>query len=575
MRLRIDTNKDGTKNYYVLESFRTDSKKTTTRIVKKLGSHAQLLVEHEDPEAWAREVVAEMNRQASEGKRKIMVPFSESKPVQKDSDRLFDGGYLFLQKLFHQLRLDYICRKISAGYDFDFNLTEILGHLVYSRILNPASKLSTYEYVQSFLDKPSYSLADIYRSLEVIGSEKDRIQADLYNFSKKLGKRNDGILYYDCTNYYFETEHENGLRQYGPSKEHRPNPIVEMGLFMDGDGIPLAFSIHSGNTNEQITLTPLEKQILTDFHHSKFIVCTDAGLSSFDNRKFNNIGERAFITTQSIKKMKVFQKEWALSGTGWRLPGSDELFDLNDILANEELCRKYHKSVFFKEEWFNEDGIEQKYIVTFSLKYRDYQRAIRDEQISRAENALCSGKPIDKKRQTDYKRFIAKVSVTGKGEIAEKAVYALNEKKIREEECYDGFYAVATNLDDSAEKIIEINQRRWQIEECFRIMKHEFSARPVYLRKDVRIEAHFTVCFLALVIFRYLEKKLNHQFTCDQIVKGLRKMRFLKLKDAGYTPAYTRNDFTDALHEAFGFRTDYEILKKATMRKIIKETKIM
>ena len=434
---------------------------------------------------------------------------------------------------------------------------------------------STYEYTQSFLEKPSYSLADIYRSLEVIGSEKDCIQADLYNFSKKLGKRNDGILYYDCTNYYFEIEHENGLRQYGPSKEHRPNPIAEMGLFMDGDGIPLAFCIHGGNTNEQITLRLLEKQILSVFNHSKFIVCTDAGLSSVGNRKCNNFGDRAFITTQSIKKMKSFQKDWALSGKGWRLPGSDEKFDLDAVLASYDLCKAYHKSVFYKEEWFNEDGIEQKYIVTFSLKYRDYQRTIREEPISRAQKAICSGKKDDRKRQTDYKRFITEVSVTGEGEVAAKTIYTLDEQKIQEEGRYDGFYAIATNLNDSAEKIIQVNQRRWEIEECFRIMKHEFSARPVYQRKDVRIEAHFTVCFLALVIFRYLEKKLNHQFTCDQIIKGLRKMRFLKLKDTGYIPAYTRNDFTDALHEAFGFRTDYEILKKATMRKIISETKKM
>lgn len=575
MRLRIDTNKDGTKNYYVLESFRTDDKKTTTRIVRKLGSHAQLLADHEDPEAWAREVVAEMNRQANECKLKIMVPFSESELIGKNDDRLFDGGYLFLKKLFHQLRLDYICKKVYADYESNFNLSEILGDLIYSRILNPASKLATYEYAQTFLEKPRYSLADVYRALEIIGSEKDRFQADLYKFSKRLGKRNDGILYYDCTNYYFEIEQESGLRQYGPSKEHRPNPIVEMGLFMDGDGIPMAFCIHSGNTNEQNTLKPLEKQILADFDHSKFIVCTDAGLSSIANRKFNDMGERAFITTQSIKKMKAFQKNWALSHTGWKLPGCKESFNLDCIFASEELCRKYHESVFYKEEWFNEGGVEQKYIVTFSLKYRDYQKKIREEQLSRAQKALSDSNKIDRKRQTDYKRFITKVSVTNDGEVAEKAVYAIDENKIKEEERYDGFYAVATNLDDESEKIIKINRRRWEIEECFRIMKHEFSARPVYLRKDVRIEAHFTVCFLALVLFRFLEKKLNNQFTCDQIVSELRKMKFLKMKNVGYTPAYTRNDFTDALHEAFGFRTDYEMLKKSTMRKIISEAKKM
>ena len=572
MHLNIVVTKNA-KQYYVLEGYRNEQGKSTTRIVRKLGNHEQLLKEHDDPEAWAREVVAEMNRQAKEGKQKIMVPFSPSTVIEKNDERLYDGGYLFLQKLFYQLRLDYICKKISANRKFEFNLSEILGDLVYARILNPLSKLATYDYVQSFLEKPSYALEDVYRALTVIGEEKDFIQSELYRFSKDLGKRNDGILYYDCTNYYFEIEQERGMAKYGPSKEHRPNPIVEMGLFMDADGIPLAFCLHSGNTNEQKTLRPLEEQIMKDFGHAKFIVCTDAGLSSAANRKFNDAKDRAFITTQSIKKMKGFQKEWALSPKGWRLPGSDEIFDLNVILSSEELCRKYYQWTFYKEEWFNENNIEQKYIVTFSLKYRDYQRNIRAEQIARAEQALRSTEKRDKTRQSDYKRFITKVPVTEDGEIAEKTVYGLNEDKIQEEAQYDGFYAVATNLDDPATETIRINHRRWEIEECFRIMKHEFDARPVYARKDVSITAHFTVCFLSLVLFRYLEKALQHEYTCEQIIHGLRKIKFLKLKDAGFVPAYTRNDFTDKLHETFGFRTDYEILSKASMRKIISQSK--
>ena len=238
------------KNYYIMESFRTDSKKSTSRIVRKLGTHEQLRKEHADPEAWAREIVAEMNRKAKEGREKIMVPFSPSGIIEKDDTRLYDGGYLFLQKLFYRLHLDYICKRIAMQHDFSYNLAEIMGHLVYGRILNPASKLSTYEYAKTFLEEPDYELNDVYRALDVIGEEKDSIQAALYQFSKNMGKRNDSILYYDCTNYYFEIEQESGIRKYGPSKEHRPNPIVEMGLFMDGDGIPLAFCIHSGNTNE-------------------------------------------------------------------------------------------------------------------------------------------------------------------------------------------------------------------------------------------------------------------------------------------------------------------------------------
>ena len=573
MRLRINVNKDGSKNYYVLKSYRTDAGKSTTQIVEKLGTFEELAKVHDNPESWARAYVEELNRQEASAQRNITFSYSPSTLIEKDRQNLFNGGYLFLQKIFYELRLDYICKRINEKYAFSYSLRDILAHLVYGRILEPCSKLATYSYAQTLLEAPTYALEDVYRALEVIGQEKDFIQSSLYKFSKATGKRNDKVLYYDCTNYYFEIEQEKGMRKYGPSKEHRPNPIVEMGMFMDGDGIPLAFCIHDGNTNEQKTLRPLEEQIMQDFGHAKFIVCTDAGLSSSANRKFNDRGERAFITTQSIKKMKQFQREWALSPTGWHLPGHKETFDLEQILADETLCEKYFQWTFYKETWFNENDIEQKYIVTFSLKYRSYQRKIRNEQIARAERALASSIKQERTRQSDYKRFITRIPVTESGEVAERTQYALNEAKIREEEQYDGFYAVATNLDDDPEAIIRINHGRWEIEECFRIMKHEFKARPVYLSRDARITAHFTICFLALILFRYLEKMLGHKYTCEQISSGLRQMKFRKLEDVGYLPAYTRNDFTDALHEAFGFRTDYEILSKSRMRNLISLTK--
>ena len=515
--MRINTNKDGSRNYYVLESYRSNNGKSTTRIIKKLGTHDQLLKEHDDPKAWAESVVKEMNEQVSAKKQDILVKFSPTAQMERDTMHLYNGGYLFLQKLFYQLRLDYICAKIAEKYKFEYDLKEILAKLLYGRILEPSSKSSTYDYAKTLLETPGFEKEDIYRALDVIGKEKDYIQAELYKLNTKNSKRNDAVLYYDCTNYYFEIEQEKGMRKYGPSKEHRPNPIVEMGMFMDGDGVPLAFCIHDGNTNEQKTLRPLEKQIMNDFGHAKFIVCTDAGLSSVANRRFNDREDRAFITTQSIKKMKAFQKEWALSSDGWRLPGKKEVFNLDTILADEALCSKYYLWTFYKEEWFCENDIDQKYIVTFSLKYRNYQRNIRNEQVARARRALNSMTKSDRTRQTDYRRFIHRIPVTENGEVAEETVYSLNEDRIQEEEQYDGFYAVATNLDDSPEDIIRINHGRWEIEECFRIMKHEFKARPVYLQRDARITAHFTTCFLALVLFRHLEKMLGHRFTCDQI----------------------------------------------------------
>ena len=570
MHLNIVKSKNA-KQFYVLEGYRNEKGVSTTRIVRKLGTYDELIKEHEDPEAWAREVVAQMNREAAS--QTVMIPFSPDLLLEKGKQNIYEGGYIFLQKIFYQLHLDYICKKIEDRYEFKYDLRQILAHLIYGRILEPSSKLSTYEYASKLLEGPSYELSDVYRALDVLCDEKDYIQSQLYKFSKEIGKRNDAVLYYDCTNYYFEIEQEDGIKKYGKSKENRPLPIVEMGLFMDGDGIPLAFNIHSGNTNEQKTLQPLEKQIIEDFDHAKFIVCTDAGLSSAANKRFNDRENRAFITTQSIKKMKAFQKEWALSPDGWHLPGEKREFNLNEILSIEKLRAKYYEWIFYKEEWYNENNIEQKYIATFSIKYMDYQRSIRNEQIARAEKAIVSTAKLDRTRQSDYKRFITKMSVTKEGEVAQSNVYLLNENLINEEERYDGFYCVATNLDEPAEVIIRINKGRWEIEECFRIMKHEFKARPVYVRKDNRITAHFLTCFLSLAVFRYLEKKLGNRFTCEEIVTGLKQMRFLYKDNYGYIPAYDRTEFTDALHSAFGFRTDYELLTKKTMRNILTSTK--
>uniref|UniRef100_UPI002ED412B2 IS1634 family transposase n=1 Tax=Serpentinicella alkaliphila TaxID=1734049 RepID=UPI002ED412B2 len=433
----------------------------------------------------------------------------------------------------------------------------------------PGSKLSTYNLSTRFLEKPDFDIQHIYRALEVISKETDYIQSELYNNSYKLSKRNSGILYYDCTNYFFEIEQEQGLKQYGYSKEHKPNPIVQMGLFMDGDGIPLAFSITKGNTNEQLTLKPLEQKILNDFKLSKFVVCTDVGLASNDNRKFNDQGGRAFITTQSIKKLKKHLKEWALSSEGWSLSGSSKVFDISDIEEDN-----FADITFYKERWIKENGLEQKLIVTYSIKYRDYQRKIRNKQIERAVKVIENNpSKLNKCNQNDYKRFIGKTSVTSDGEVAEKDLYRLDSDIISKEEAYDGFYAVCTNLEDEASEIIKVNHKRWEIEECFRIMKSEFKARPVYLTRDDRIEAHFTTCFLAMVLYRYLEKHLDNKFTCTEIIRELRGMNFYEILGDGYIPTYTRTDFTDALHEAFGFRTDYQIIKNTHMKNIFKDTK--
>jgi transposase len=342
-----------------------------------------------------------------------------------------------------------------------------------------------------------------------------------------------------------------------------------MGLFMDGDGVPLACSVNPGNTNEQTTLKPLEKKILSDFGHAKFIVCTDAGLSSAANRRFNDTATRSFITTQSIKKLKGYLKEWATEPAGWRMAGDDLSYDITEI--DEEI---FKESVFYKERWIEDDGLDQRLVVTFSLKYRNYQRQIRTGQIQRAQKIIdVNPKKIGKPRQNDFKRLISTTTITKEGEVAERTVHAIDAAKIAEEETYDGFYGVCTNLEGDGARIADINKQRWQIEECFRIMKHEMKARPVYLSREDRIRAHFMTCFIALIVYRIIEKRLGGEHTCEEIIDTLRAMNFLKVEGEGWIPVYTRTELTDDLHDTFGFHTDYQIVTNKQMRKIFRSTK--
>ncbi len=574
MHLNIVQSKNS-KSLYVIRSTYKNGRNSSER-VEKLGTYTELLekLNGQDPIAWAKAYIADLNEKEKAGKRDVTVTFSPAKCIEKNRQVLFNGGYLFLQAIYYALGLDSIAKAISKKHKFTFDLNSILSNLLYARILFPASKLATMQLVQNFLEPPSFEIQHVYRALGIIAEESDFIQSELYKNSLRAIDRSTHILYYDCTNYFFEIEQESGLRQYGISKEHRPNPVVQMGLFMDADGIPLAFNISKGNTNEQITLTPLEQKLLKDFELSKFVVCTDAGLASTANRKFNDKKDRAFITTQSIKKMKKPLLQWALSKSGWHKPGTDGTFDLTKLDTAGALSEAYKDTTFYKERWIKENDLEQRLIVTYSLKYRDYQREIRRAQLARAMKLVQKNpQKVGKYNANDFKRFIARKSITPDGEIAEKNVYSINEDLILKEEMFDGYYAICTTLEDDAQSIIRINHQRWEIEESFRIMKTEFQARPVYLSRDDRIYAHFTTCFLALTLYRFLEKILDERFSCHRIIAGLHNLNFYKVGSEGYIPTYVSDDFTDLLHEKFQFHTDRQIILTQEMKNIFKTTK--
>lgn len=572
--MKVTTSKSkNSESFYIAKSFINNKGKSTSVNVRKLGTLKELLVEHgptrDDVMKWAKEEarLETLKYKKEQQAKAVQIIFHSDHKLDYDQEVFYRGGYLFLQTFYYRLQLDKTCRKIRDKYQFQFDINAILSDLIYARILEPASKRSSYKIASEFLERPSYKLHDVYRALDVLGNECDFIQSEVYKNSHLIGQRNDRILFYDCTNYFFEIEQEDGDRKYGKSKEHRPNPIIQMGMFMDGDGIPLAFSLFPGNANEQTSLKPLEEKVLQDFGCTRFIYCSDAGLGSEKIKKLNHAGERAFIVTQSIKKLSKEDKAWALDKNGFKRVSDDSPVNLSEISDDDT-------GLYYKDEPYTPHTLHQRLIITYSPKYARYQKAIRNTQVERAEKMIRSGSVKKERRNpNDPARFIGKLAVTEDGEAAKIQNY-LDTDKVEEEALYDGMYAVTTDLlDDDVKDILKVSEGRWEIEECFRIMKTEFEARPVFLHDDVRIKAHFLICFLSLIVYRYLEKELGGAYTCEKILEKLKNMNFADIQEQGYIPLYTRDKLTDALHSACGFETDFQFITKSHMRTIQKKSK--
>ena len=573
--MKVNTSKSkNAESFYIKQSYIDANGKSTSRTIRKLGTLKELLVEHgptrDDVMAWAKEQARIETEKFELEKENHCIPitFHPNRKIPHGERRKFEGGYLFLQSLYYELGLNKICRKIRDKRHYSYDLNAILSDLIYTRILEPGSKRSSFESSKNFLEPPAYQLHDVYRALSVLSEECDLIQSEVYRNSQTVLKRNDGILYYDCTNYYFEIEQEDGSKKYGKSKENRPNPIVQMGLFTDGDGIPLAFHIFPGNQNEQTSLKPLEKKVIEEFGCEEFVFCSDAGLASENNRILNHTKKRAFIVTQSIKKLLQEYRELALNRKNFRRLSDHKTVSL------DELTEEDRNEVFYKEEPYSSKKMEQRLLITYSPKYAAYQKEIRDKQIERAKAMLANGKhKKNRKNPNDPARFIDKAAVTKDGEIA-NILYFLDEEKIAEESQYDGLYAVCTDLfDDEPESILRVSESRWQIEACFRIMKTDFAARPVFVQREDRIQAHFLVCFLALLIYRLLEKKLGKKYTCDEILSTLKEYEFADIQGQGFIPIYESTKLTDDLHKVVGFETDYEFITKRKMKEIQKLSK--
>lgn len=584
MRLQISKTKNA-ESFYVVRSVYEKGKRTNV-IYEKLGTLPQVKQKagSQDPYEWAQAYVAELNRKEKESvETTLMVPFSPDADLDSNSRIKYKSGHLFLQKLYYQMGWNRISGMVKAGTDSEIPLNTILQMLLYTRILYPRSKKASWELYEDFLPAArteKVQLHQVYRALDLIAGNSDQIQEFVYKSTENHYKRNTDVLYYDCTNFFFEIENEDDFRKYGHSKENRPNPIVQMGMFIDGDGIPLAITVFPGNQSEQKSLKPLERKILKDFELSRFIVCTDAGLASSENRLFNSRPDRRYVVTQSLKTLPEPVREWALEKKGWFLEGDRErkFYDLGTI---DEVA--FRDGIFYKEQIVTIAGVVQRLVVTYSVKARDYQRSIRQRQIDRAVKTVnVKPQEMDHNRQTDYKRLIQMSFLTEDGEVCTVKQLRIDTETIAKEEMYDGFYGICTNLlppseDDpngtDALEILRINHMRWQIEDCFRELKTEFKSRPVYLSRENRIKAHFLLCSLSLILLKYLEKTLtDHGFTdfsTEKLLDQLRDMELVHFKGFGYVPASNPSPILSALQDIFRIPISKEIITEKNIKKIV------
>lgn len=597
--------------YYIQQGFR-NGKKTTTKNIKRLGKHSELLLITDNPLEYAKNEVKKMNEEYRSGRSEFIVTMDFNERIPS-TDSLYSNstslniGYLYLKDIYAKLNLSDFFKSVSSDRKITYDCNKICQFLTYARILDPASKYGTYDKLDTYYEKPQVEYQHMIRFLDILDRNSDKYLKHLFDNSENIVKRDTSVMYYDCTNYFFETEKPDeeivdevtgeiilGLRQFGISKENKTSPIVEMGLIMDSRGIPISMCIHPGNTNEQLTAVPLEKEVIKMTGNKKFIYCADAGLGSYNIRKFNDMGGRAYIVTQSVKKLGQEIKDIVFNDSNYRLLSNDDAitlkemrtFDKKDannlslyndfaykvIPANTPMDTGLYEEKVYKngrtKKVKTKGTLHQYIIVTFSRKMMEYQRTIRERQLERAKKLLRLKDPEKiKKGPNDIRRFLKNTS-------SDTANYVLDMDKIHEEEKYDGFYAVATNLDDSAKDILAVAQNRYKIEDCFRIMKTNFDARPVFLRKPERIRAHFLICYTALLIYRLMECKLDDNLThvtTSNLIKTLRNMNVVNMDDMYYKSIYSGSQTLDALERCFELQLNRKYYRPSDLNKIVKK----
>ena len=601
-RIKISYTKNS-KNYSIIEDYCRNGKRTT-KIVDYIGNYNKVSnlakSQNLDVDTWLKNYLNnyKIEHNIPVVLDEVIITKYSNKLIPKNVVNKFNVGYLFLKDIYYSLKLDKIIKFISKKYKFEFDLNEVLSCLVFSRIIYPSSKLKTFELSKNFIETPKIDLNNLYRGLTYLNCNMDYIQRELYNNSKSIVDRNTRIMYFDCTNYYFDINEETEFQKYGPGKDGKAKPLVGMGLFMDGNGLPIAMNMFPGNENETKHLIPLQEKIVKAYNldNRQTIICTDAAMCTDEIKNFNIKDGRAFVITQSIKKLKEEYQKKIFEDGNWRIVGDfRKTYNLEEILNDEEKCQMHYETIFYKIVQTETAHVVQDLIVTFQIKYRDYLRNVRKGQIERAIKKIGStekGKKIKlSTNPNDFRRLIKedikttlikkKVKTVEENSLNQTIEnkekyffsYSINQEVIQKEEKYDGYYGITTNLNANIEDILSISKNRWEIEESFRILKTDFESGTIHLSREDRIKAHFLTCFISLLIYRILENKLNYKYTNTQIIEKLKNMEMYEEKGVGYSPTYIRDDLTDDLHSLFGFRTDFEINSYENFKKIFAQIK--
>lgn len=563
MYLKKSTNKKtGRTQLTIAEGYR-DGGRVRTRVIQNLGYLDLLYDKYPDPIAHFTEVAKQMTREKQEAEKPVMIEMSMTERMSCDTDNVRNLGYMAASRIYHELEIGQFFSNRQKQTKAEYNINSIFRALVFLRLIAPDSKKGSYEGFGRLFDKCDFALEDVYRSLDIFKKYQSDLQVWLHEHIRAQYGRDTSLVYYDVTNYYFEVDREDDMKRRGVSKEHRPDPIVQMGLFMDTNGLPITYGLFSGNTLDKQTLIPMMGEIVDKYSLGRIIVVADRGMITGDNIAQTILDGNGYVFSFSVRGSDKEFKEYVLNESDYRR-------NANDPDGFKIKSRQFDRRIHVTDPFTHKKKtitVEEKHVVFWSPEYAARTRLERERTLEKSRDLIAH--PEKYSRATGYgaAKYVKNAvfdKETGEIILNKGTSLALNEELIREESKYDGYYAIVTSEYDKTDReILNIYRGLWEIEETFKITKSELETRPVYVRKIEHIQAHFMICFTALVIARLLEYRINRKYSVKAILESLRKCNCSLVESNVYMGLYY-DDVLKTLGEDLGidFSRKYRTLKE-------------